>query len=358
MEWLILVVILGFFAIFLSLWFAGVFNTKTYTKPKDNTKQTIQDNINIIMPPSNWSNPTLSGSCLIYNYPIVDGKFPTITNNSSVVETLQSTTNNRCYWSNELGLQKATRRCVTGPCYDDLGNSYTTGQTWSYYNTCGTSCYTNGEYRCIIVIGLESDDYPVQAFRFVEFGDGNGGTVVPVPPNIQEEAQYHTILRYRTSNAGTTSTDGRYCNVIKTNGNKTYYLTIRSIQTQEGDIYYRPSYTQVKPNKSLWFMAPPNSVGGTPQSQKLVFIDGLNMGNNPSLNTYAGLAQQKNLTAIGYGLNTIGPEAFVDLLMVNAMIPADLYLITTNIQFIDISRYNIMINSTTIQYPFYRWSGT
>lgn len=357
MEWLILVVILGFFVIFISLWASGVFTTKTYTKPPNNTNAIIQENINIVMPPSNWSNPINSGSCLIYNYPIVNSTFPKITNNASVVETLQTTTNNRCYWSNELGLQKASRRCLTGPCYDDLGNEYNTGESWTYYSTCGTSCYTNGEYQCIIVIGLGSDDYPVQAFRFLEFGGGDGGTVITVTPNIQEEAQYHRILRYRTSSAGTTSTNGRYCNVIKTSGNKTFYLTIRRVEI-EGDVYYKPSYTTTRPNKSLWFMAPPNSVGGTAQSQKLVFINGLNMGTNPSLSTYSGFIQQDGLTAIGYGLNTNVREPFVDLFMVPANIPADMFLFTTNIQFIDLSRYNTMINSTTTQYPFYRWSGT
>lgn len=357
MEWLILVVILGFFIIFLSLWFAGVFNTKTYTKPPDTTNETIQENINIIMPPSNWSKPINSGSCLIYNYPIVDGKFPKITNNASVVETLQTTTSNRCYWSNELALQKATRTCSSNaPCYDDQGNEYAIGDKWTYYSTCGTSCYSNGEYQCIIVIGLESDDYPVQAFRFVEFGDGGGGTVVTVSPNIQEEAQYHRILRYRTSSAGSTNTDGRYCNVIKTNGNKTFYLTVRKIEPEDGDVYYRPGYTLTRPTNALWFMAPPNSVGGTRQSQKLVYINGLNMGANPSLNVYSGFIQQNNLTAIGYGLNTNLREPFVDLFMVPANIPADMYLFTTNIQFIDLSRYDTMINSTTTQYPFYRWS--
>lgn len=357
MEWLILVVILGFFVIFLSLWFSGVFTTKTYTKPPDNTNTTIQENINIIMPPSNWSNPIPSGSCLIYNYPIVNETFPKVTNEASVVATLQSTANNRCFWSNELALQKASRRCTAGPCYDDLGNSYATGESWTYYGPCGTSCYAKGEYQCIIVIGLQSDDYPVKAFRFSEFGDRSGGTVVEVTPNIQDDTQYHTILRYNTSRAGTTSTNGRYCNVLKTYNGRAYYLTIRRIEI-EGDVYYRPSYTLTRPTVSLWFMAPPNSVGGTPQSQKLVFVNGLNMGTNPSLNTYTGFIQQNQLTAIGYGLNTSVRDPFVDLFMVPADIPADMYLFTTNMQFIDISRYSIMLNSTTTQYPFYRWSGT
>jgi hypothetical protein len=309
------------------------------------------------MPPSPWSNQTLSGGCLIYNFPIVNSQFPIVTNDPAVVSTLQTTANNRCFWSNELALQKATRKCLKEGCYDDLGNKYDIGQSWSYYAPCGNSCYALGEMLGLIVIGMESPEYPIQAFKFIAYGDAGGGIVSTVVPNIQDMTQYHRLLRYSTSKASITSTNGRYCNIIHVSNGKTNYLTIRRIEF-EGDVYYKPSYTDVKPNVALWFMAPPNSVGGTEQSQKLVFIDGFNMGTNPSLNVYASTVQSKSLLAIGYGLNTQIRNPVVDLFMIDAQIPRDLYQFTTNVQFIDISRYDIMINSTTTLFPFYRWSGS
>jgi len=356
MEWILTVIIIVIFVAFLALWFSGVFNTKKYVNPgSTGTQQIIKDNINILMPPSTWSVAGTTGQCLIYNFPIVGGKFPNVTNSTSVIPGLQSTTSNRCYWSNELGLQKSMRTC-NSVCYDDMGNSYGKGDIWTYYNPCGNSCYSNGEYISLIVIALESDDFTPKAFQYYAYGGGTpGGTVVASTPNLQQETQYHRVLRYSTINStSATTTNGRYCNIVShTSGN---YLTITKIEN-EGDIYYRPNYTSVKPTKCLWFMAPPNSLGGTAQSQKLIFINGLNMGTNPPLNQYAGFIQSNSLTSIGYGLNPNIRQPFVDLFMIDAMAPKDLDQFSTNIQFVDISRYDILMNSSTTTYPFYRWSS-
>ena len=329
-------ILLGFvifiFVLFLSLWFAGVFTTKKGVTGGTGNNQYIKDSIAILMPPSVWSNPVVSSQCLIYNYPIVNGQFPYVTNNSDVVATLESTSNSRCYYSNELALSSTYQTCNGTECLDDLANSYSKGEQWTYYQQCGTSCYVNGSYLATIILAQGSSTFTQRAIT-----PNSSDAIVMVNPNLEDSNQYHVILRCNSNSSTANDSAGHMCNIQHYTTGK--YLTVATV----------PSYTDTSPTKPLWLMVPPTSLGGVAQSQKLVYIGDVPSGTikaNPTLLEYYNLTQTYKLQAIAYGTSvTMGPS-----------LDADQSNFSYNSQIVDLSKYYTMLNGSTSAYPYYRWT--
>lgn len=349
MDWypiIILAFMVFIFAIFLALWLAGVFTTQ---KPgvTGTSNETIQKYIDVIMPPSVWSGPTAAGTCLIYNFPIVGNTFPKITNNPEVIKNLQTTSANRCYWSNELALMPTKQTCIADECLDDLGNSYSRGQVWNYYGTCAQSCYAVGQFLTIIAIGIGSTSGTVAIAR------RGGGSAIGITPALDDSDQYHIIAKYKSSSLTRSDPGGHLCNITHYLSGE--YLGVLRVEF-EGDVYYVPAYFKGRPTKALWLMAPPNSIGGVSQPQRLVYVGDITIKNNPTLFEYCDLVQNNNLRSIVYGLNFNIKEPFVGLFMVRAFEYAVSDVLSANSQFIDISRFSLLINASTFEYPYYRWS--
>jgi len=329
-----LVFIIFFFAIFLSLWFSGVFTTNSKPIGPTGNNQDVKNDIAILMPPSVWSAPNTTSTCSIYNYPITNGTFPYVTNNADVVITLQSIPNSRCYYSNELALGATYQICNADVCLDDLGNTYTKGEKWNYYQICGTSCYTNGSYLSTVILAKGSTQFSQKAVA----NTSGGSNVTLLNPNLEDSNQYHVIMRYSSSSISKTNATGHMCNIKHyTTG---MYLTVTSNTL---------SYTKTIPTKPLWLMVPSTSLGGIAQSQKLVYIGNIpsnTIKSNPTLLEYYNLVEQYNLLAITYGTNIIMEPAL------NSVETSFSY----STQIVDLSKYYTMLNATTTDFPYYRWT--
>jgi len=355
MDWVPIIVLgflLLFFFIFLGLWLNGAFTTPTYKAPSNNDQ--IQAGIDIVMPPSVWSGESSNGACMIYNYPIVNSTFPNVTNNADVVATLSSVPANRCYYSNELALQSVSRTCNANSCVDDLNNAYTNGQAWTYYQTCNNSCYADGQSLVIIVIAMAGAQSGNTTYGPQALYSTGIDAMYTGPPNLEDSRQYHVLTRYTNSDAQEATAAGHLCNF--TNFLTGQYLIIAKVE-ESAYTYYVPTYTKEDPGKALWLLTPPTSLGGVAQSQKLVYIGDLTLTSNPSLYQYAQLAEQNSLLAIVYGENNLIQFPFVGIFMAPAL-NADQTFFSYNSQLLDLSRYSLMLSSSTSDFPFYRWSNS
>lgn len=353
MDWtpiLLLGFIIFMFLVFLTLWFTGAFTTPVQVIVPTDTSA-IQKQIDIIMPPSVWSNPVTKGACSIYNFPIEGEVFPFVTNATDVIAGLKSVINNRCYFSNELALVATTRTCGAAQCLDDFGNAYEKGQEWGYYNLCGTSCYSEGQMLSIITLSMGASSYPTVA---VSLNVADGSSVNMITPNIGDSNQYHIVKRYTSSTLGRVDPTGHMCNIIHRVTGK--YLTAKLVEVGS-DSYYTLTYIDKVPTKTLWLLAAPTSLAGVAQSQRLVFLgnNDIKIARNPSLVEYDTYVQQYGLLAVVYGLNINVEVPFVGVFLAPAL-NADLTYYSFDTQIIDISRFSLMLTAPTGLYPFYRWS--
>lgn len=347
MDWTTIAIyafIVGLFIIFLVLWFTGMFDSKGVTG-STGINNIIQANIDILMPPSVWSKPVLNGPCYIYNFPIVDGKFPFVTNNGTAISGLQKVTSNRCYWSNELALAETYQTCNATTCYDDQGNSYSNGQRWSYYQQCGNSCYGSGQILSIVALVMNNPTFPPMAI--IPNGTGPAEINVTIQQtNLAVENQYHIVQRYSSTNTAKADQTGHFCNIV----HSTSGLYLDAVI---GDVSY-PIYVSGKPKAALWLLAPPNSIGGIAQVQSIVYVGNIGpISSNPSLVEYAAMASKYNLKA----MNVPGSgDTLVNKVVLDQVLNPS-YGINFNSQIIDLSRYDLLVAGSTSKYPYYRWSN-
>jgi hypothetical protein len=299
------------------------------------------------MPPSVWSKPVTNGPCYIYNFPIVGDKFPFVTNNGTAIAGLDKVTSNRCYWSNELALAETFQTCGATACYDDLGNVYSNGQRWNYFQLCGNSCYASGQILCIVALVMNNPIFSPMAI--IPNGTGPAEINVTIEEaNLGSGDQYHIVQRYSSTNTAKTDQTGHFCNFFHfTSG---LYLDA-NLDTPSP----YPIYVEGKPSKALWLLAPPNSIGGIAQVQSIVYIGNIDVvGSNPTLVEFATLVSKYNLRAMnvpGSGdvlVNTV----FLD----EALNPA--FGINFNSQIIDLSRFDLLVSAPTSSYPYYRWTNS